>query len=201
MFRVEIAPAEWSAAGADAWSFWSRRTWARSRGRSKRSRPAARSRASRWRSRPAWRGAEERHGRTLVFDEVDAGVGGSAAEGVGRRLKKLAAANQVLCVTHLPQIAASPTITTAWRSTESERPHRRGDRRTGRRGAHPRDRPHALGPEAHAGSAEARRATDQNERRLTDVSATRECRPGARQRASARGGRACPCRAEEASMR
>jgi DNA repair protein RecN (Recombination protein N) len=44
--------------------------------------------------------------RTLVFDEVDAGVGGSAAEGIGRRLKKLAAANQVLCVTHLPQIAA-----------------------------------------------------------------------------------------------
>jgi DNA repair protein RecN (Recombination protein N) len=44
--------------------------------------------------------------RTLVFDEVDAGVGGSAAEGVGRRLKKLAAASQVLCVTHLPQIAS-----------------------------------------------------------------------------------------------
>ncbi|HJZ95921.1 MAG TPA: DNA repair protein RecN [Candidatus Solibacter sp.] len=43
--------------------------------------------------------------RTLVFDEVDAGVGGSAAEGVGRRLKKLSAANQVICVTHLPQIA------------------------------------------------------------------------------------------------
>jgi DNA repair protein RecN (Recombination protein N) len=43
--------------------------------------------------------------RTLVFDEVDAGVGGSAAEAVGRRLKKLAAASQVLCVTHLPQIA------------------------------------------------------------------------------------------------
>jgi DNA repair protein RecN (Recombination protein N) len=41
-----------------------------------------------------------------VFDEVDAGVGGSAAEGVGRRLKKLAAGNQVLCVTHLPQIAS-----------------------------------------------------------------------------------------------
>jgi len=43
--------------------------------------------------------------RTLVFDEVDAGIGGSAAEGVGRRLKKLAANNQVLCVTHLAQIA------------------------------------------------------------------------------------------------
>lgn len=43
--------------------------------------------------------------RTLVFDEVDAGVGGSAAEAVGRRLKKLAGAAQVLCVTHLAQIA------------------------------------------------------------------------------------------------
>jgi DNA repair protein RecN (Recombination protein N) len=41
-----------------------------------------------------------------VFDEVDAGIGGSAAEGVGRRLKKLAAANQVICVTHLAQIAS-----------------------------------------------------------------------------------------------
>jgi DNA repair protein RecN (Recombination protein N) len=43
--------------------------------------------------------------RTLVFDEVDAGVGGGAAETVGRRLKQLSLANQVLCVTHLPQIA------------------------------------------------------------------------------------------------
>ncbi len=43
--------------------------------------------------------------RTLVFDEVDAGVGGSAAEAVGRRLKKLSSSNQLLCVTHLPQIA------------------------------------------------------------------------------------------------
>jgi len=44
--------------------------------------------------------------RTLVFDEVDTGIGGSAAEGVGRRLKQLAAASQVLCVTHLPQVAS-----------------------------------------------------------------------------------------------
>lgn len=43
--------------------------------------------------------------RTLVFDEVDAGIGGGAAESVGRRLKRLAGASQVLCVTHLPQIA------------------------------------------------------------------------------------------------
>lgn len=43
--------------------------------------------------------------RTLVFDEVDAGVGGSAAESVGRRLKKLSQSSQVICVTHLAQIA------------------------------------------------------------------------------------------------
>lgn len=43
--------------------------------------------------------------RTLVFDEIDTGIGGSAAEAVGKKLKKLAASNQVLCVTHLPQIA------------------------------------------------------------------------------------------------
>ncbi|HEX4138559.1 MAG TPA: DNA repair protein RecN [Bryobacteraceae bacterium] len=42
---------------------------------------------------------------TLVFDEIDTGIGGRAAEGVARRLKTLAAENQVLCVTHLPQIA------------------------------------------------------------------------------------------------
>jgi DNA repair protein RecN (Recombination protein N) len=44
--------------------------------------------------------------RTLVFDEVDAGIGGRAAEAVGKKLKQLAATNQVLCVTHLPQIAS-----------------------------------------------------------------------------------------------
>ena len=44
-------------------------------------------------------------GRTLVFDEVDAGVGGTAAESIGRKLKTIASSNQVLCVTHLAQIA------------------------------------------------------------------------------------------------
>ena len=44
-------------------------------------------------------------GRILVFDEVDAGIGGAAAETVGRRLKLLAGGDQVLCVTHLAQIA------------------------------------------------------------------------------------------------
>ncbi len=45
-------------------------------------------------------------GATLVFDEVDAGVGGRAAVEIGRRLARLAARNQVIVVTHLPQVAA-----------------------------------------------------------------------------------------------
>jgi DNA repair protein RecN (Recombination protein N) len=43
---------------------------------------------------------------SFVFDEVDAGVGGRVAEIVGRRLRELAASRQVLCVTHLPQVAS-----------------------------------------------------------------------------------------------
>jgi DNA repair protein RecN (Recombination protein N) len=43
---------------------------------------------------------------TLLFDEVDAGIGGAVAEIVGKKLKQVAASHQVLCVTHLPQIAA-----------------------------------------------------------------------------------------------
>src|SRR5207249_11313907 len=43
--------------------------------------------------------------RTMVFDEIDIGIGGRAAEAVGKKLKVLSRANQVLCVTHLPQIA------------------------------------------------------------------------------------------------
>ncbi|MGA7293928.1 MAG: DNA repair protein RecN, partial [Terriglobales bacterium] len=43
--------------------------------------------------------------RTLVFDEIDTGIGGRAAEAVGKKLKTLSKGNQVLCVTHLPQIA------------------------------------------------------------------------------------------------
>jgi len=45
-------------------------------------------------------------GRTLVFDEIDTGIGGQVAERVGARLKGLAAVSQVVCVTHLPQVAA-----------------------------------------------------------------------------------------------
>jgi DNA repair protein RecN (Recombination protein N) len=44
--------------------------------------------------------------RTLVFDEIDIGIGGRAAEAVGQKLKALARGQQVICITHLPQIAA-----------------------------------------------------------------------------------------------
>lgn len=43
--------------------------------------------------------------RTLIFDEIDSGIGGRVAEAVGQRLKKLAKTNQVLCITHQSQIA------------------------------------------------------------------------------------------------
>jgi DNA repair protein RecN (Recombination protein N) len=45
-------------------------------------------------------------GTTMVFDEVDAGVGGRAAVQIGRRLARLARTHQVIVVTHLPQVAA-----------------------------------------------------------------------------------------------
>ncbi|MGI8784325.1 MAG: DNA repair protein RecN [Acidobacteriota bacterium] len=50
--------------------------------------------------------ALEDRDRTLIFDEVDAGIGGRVAETVGRKLRRLAASQQILCVTHLPQVAA-----------------------------------------------------------------------------------------------
>ena len=43
---------------------------------------------------------------TMIFDEVDSGVGGRVAEMVGRRLQELGDSRQVLCVTHLPQVAS-----------------------------------------------------------------------------------------------
>ena len=62
---------------------------------------------------------ESAAGMVLVFDEVDAGVGGRAADGVGRSLAELAAHHQVLCITHLPQIAAFAEV--HFRVEKSER--------------------------------------------------------------------------------
>lgn len=50
-------------------------------------------------------GAASEFPRTIVFDEIDSGIGGRVSEAVGAKLKKLSATNQVLCVTHQPQIA------------------------------------------------------------------------------------------------
>ena len=61
----------------------------------------------------------ETSGKTLVFDEVDAGIGGAAAERIGAKLRTLADRYQVLCVTHLPQIAAYGT--SHYRVTKSVR--------------------------------------------------------------------------------
>ncbi len=44
---------------------------------------------------------------TYIFDEVDSGIGGAIAEGVGKKLKKISSQRQVICITHLPQVACS----------------------------------------------------------------------------------------------
>jgi DNA repair protein RecN (Recombination protein N) len=46
-------------------------------------------------------------GKTLIFDEVDAGIGGRVADVVGKKLRAIGESFQVLCITHLPQIAAA----------------------------------------------------------------------------------------------
>jgi DNA repair protein RecN (Recombination protein N) len=51
--------------------------------------------------------AEQSPVATLVFDEIDAGIGGAVADTIGRSLRKLGRERQVLCVTHLPQVAAA----------------------------------------------------------------------------------------------
>jgi DNA repair protein RecN (Recombination protein N) len=51
----------------------------------------------------------DRAGKTLIFDEVDAGIGGEVAEVVGQKLQQLGRRFQVICITHLPQIASKAT--------------------------------------------------------------------------------------------
>ena len=111
VFRVELSAADWSEAGADHVVFLvSPNLGEEPRALEKVASGGEISRIAlalkTCLAAPAAANGRADSPRTLVFDEVDAGVGGSAAEGIGRRLKKLAAANQVLCVTHLPQIAS-----------------------------------------------------------------------------------------------
>ncbi|MEW6184449.1 MAG: DNA repair protein RecN [Thermodesulfobacteriota bacterium] len=59
---------------------------------------------------------------TLIFDEVDAGIGGSLGEAVGRKLAELSGSHQVICITHLPQIAAfAETHFLVGKSTRNQR--------------------------------------------------------------------------------
>jgi len=106
--EIRVSPAEWSAAGADAVEFLiSPNVGEELKPLDKIASGGELSRvalALKTCTAPA-RADRSAIPRTLVFDEVDAGVGGGAAEAVGRRLKKLAQSSQVLCVTHLAQIA------------------------------------------------------------------------------------------------
>jgi DNA repair protein RecN (Recombination protein N) len=105
VFRIQIEPAAWSENGADRTQFLV------SPNAGEEPKPMERVASGGELSRIALAlktclvGSGTPIIRTLVFDEIDTGIGGRAAEGVARRLKALAAENQVLCVTHLPQIA------------------------------------------------------------------------------------------------
>ena len=80
---------------------------------------------------------------TVAFDEIDAGIGGNTARAVGERLRDLGGERQVICITHLPQVAS--LASTHFRISKSVEARRCGrDRRARRRrGARRRDHPHA----------------------------------------------------------
>ncbi len=108
VFKIRIEPAAWSETGADSVQFLV------SANAGEEPRPMDRVASGGELSRIALalktclvsgKPGAQAPPRTLVFDEIDTGIGGRAAEGVARRLKGLAAENQVLCVTHLAQIA------------------------------------------------------------------------------------------------
>lgn len=107
VFRVEIGNAPWSSRGSDAVRFLvSPNAGEEPKPLEKIASGGELSRIALAVKTPLGMHSRARIPRTLVFDEVDAGIGGAVAESVGRRLKKLAASDQVLCVTHLAQVAS-----------------------------------------------------------------------------------------------
>ena len=111
VFRIQLSPAAWSANGADQVAFLISSNVGEepkplekvaSGGELSRLALALKT-CTGQAGNPVMGGKTQ---RTLVFDEVDTGIGGGVAEAVGRRLKRLSAASQVLCVTHLAQIAS-----------------------------------------------------------------------------------------------
>ena len=101
--------------------------------------------------------------RTLVFDEIDIGIGGRAAEAVGQKLKALSRGQQVLCVTHLPQIAAFADQHFVVEKREDRRPHQNPDPPPRRPRPHPRSRPHVLRRQSHRHQPPARRPNDRRQ--------------------------------------
>jgi DNA repair protein RecN (Recombination protein N) len=105
LFHIELAPANWSESGADRVHFLvSPNAGEEPKAMEKIASGGELSRIA-LALKTCLAGSGTAVLRTLVFDEIDTGIGGRAAEGVARRLKTLAAENQVLCVTHLAQIA------------------------------------------------------------------------------------------------
>ena len=80
---------------------------------------------------------------TLVFDEIDAGIGGNTARAVGERLRRLGSERQVICITHLPQVASLAEAHFRIEKRASRRPRDGNRGPCGRRRAGGRDRPHA----------------------------------------------------------
>ena len=77
--------------------------------------------------------AADQPGKTLIFDEVDAGIGGRVATVVGEKLRALGERFQVLCITHLPQIAAAGSTHFEIEKTRPRQPDRHlGDAAGGR---------------------------------------------------------------------
>jgi len=106
VFRIEVREANWSETGADRVEF----LISANAGEEPRALDKVASGGELSRIALALKtslGITRSHGvqRTLVFDEIDTGIGGGVAEAVGRRLKRLSSSNQVLCVTHLAQVA------------------------------------------------------------------------------------------------
>ncbi len=115
--------------------------------------------------RRSWRegGIQCRSQRTLVFDEIDSGIGGRAAEAVGKKLKQLSRTKQVLCITHLPQIASFADQHYLIEKRESGGQNKDFGAAARCRRAHPRDRSHDERRQADRHVAEARRADAEGE--------------------------------------
>ena len=107
VFEVRVSESDWSTHGADAIEFLiSANVGEEPRPLDKVASGGEMSRVALSLKTCTMRVGTKQAARTLVFDEVDAGIGGGAADAVGRKLKKLAGAEQVLCVTHLAQVAS-----------------------------------------------------------------------------------------------